>query len=202
MNLFQNKNQGFTLIETLVAITILMISVVGPLTIASKGVTAAATSKDQVIASYLGQDAMEYIKNVRDSALKNDSAGGWSTFLTSTLNYNGTTNCGGGSTCGIETGPSGIGSTYPQGRFISCTVASNCTIYVDSQYSFYTHNTTSSGHSNTQTKFNRTFTVTQEGITSATSPADAALVTVTVSWKNGTVPDQVVLKSILFNTLR
>ena len=63
---FKDK-KGFTIIETLVAITILMISIAGPLTIAQKGFNAGIYAKDQVTASYLAQDAMEYIKNVRDN---------------------------------------------------------------------------------------------------------------------------------------
>jgi Tfp pilus assembly protein PilV len=63
-NINKNKNQkGFTIVETLVAVTILMISIAGPLTVANKGLLAAINAKDQMIASYLAQDAMEYVKN-------------------------------------------------------------------------------------------------------------------------------------------
>jgi prepilin-type N-terminal cleavage/methylation domain-containing protein len=65
----QHTQQGFTIIETLVAITILMISVVGPLTIAHKGLRAAVDAGDTVTASYLAQDAIEYLKNIRDNNL-------------------------------------------------------------------------------------------------------------------------------------
>src|SRR3989344_8702148 len=58
--------KGFTIIETLVAVAILMISIAGPLTIAHKGLLAAVYAHDNVTASYLAQDAMEYIKNVKD----------------------------------------------------------------------------------------------------------------------------------------
>ncbi len=64
------KNKGFTLIETLVAITILMISIVGPLTIAQKSLMAATLAKDQVIASFLAQEVVEKIKNDRDLHLR------------------------------------------------------------------------------------------------------------------------------------
>src|ERR1700733_2610236 len=64
-----SKNKGFTIIETLVAITILLMAIAGPLTIAEKGLTEAVSSQDQLTASYLAQDLMEYVKNVRDDNL-------------------------------------------------------------------------------------------------------------------------------------
>ena len=58
---------GFTLVETLVAIAILMIAVAGPLTVAEKGLSASIYARDQLMASYLAQDAMESIKNIVDT---------------------------------------------------------------------------------------------------------------------------------------
>lgn len=76
------KNQkGFTIIETLVAITILMISIAGPLTIAQKSLMAAIYAKDQVIASYLAQDLMEDIKNNRDNYILSNGLGSLPTWV-------------------------------------------------------------------------------------------------------------------------
>jgi type II secretory pathway pseudopilin PulG len=58
---------GFTLLETLVAVTILALVVIGPLTLAVKSISAAMISQNQIIAFYLSQEAMEYIGNIRDS---------------------------------------------------------------------------------------------------------------------------------------
>lgn len=60
------RRRGFTLLEALVAISILMVAVVAPITISQKGLSSAIYSKSQMIASYLAQDAIEYIKNKRD----------------------------------------------------------------------------------------------------------------------------------------
>lgn len=60
-------NNGFTIIETLVAIAILMISIAGPLAVASKSLTAALYAKDQMIASYLAQEGVETIRNRKDN---------------------------------------------------------------------------------------------------------------------------------------
>ncbi len=64
-----NKNpNGFTLIETLLAVLLLASAIAGPLTIASKGISAGLVAKDQITAFYLAQDAMEYVRYARDSA--------------------------------------------------------------------------------------------------------------------------------------
>src|SRR3989338_5317255 len=51
--------RGFTLIETLIAVLLLSVAVTGPLTIASKGLTATLTAKDQFVAYYLDSLAVD-----------------------------------------------------------------------------------------------------------------------------------------------
>lgn len=58
---------GFTLVETLVAIMVLMMSIAGPLTLAAKGLQVTLIAKDQDTAFYLAQDAVEYIRWARDT---------------------------------------------------------------------------------------------------------------------------------------
>src|SRR6185437_13507555 len=60
-------NKGFTLIETLVAVLLLSIAIVGPMTIAQKGLQTALISKDQATAFNLAQDAIEFVRFARDT---------------------------------------------------------------------------------------------------------------------------------------
>lgn len=60
------KKSGFTLVEALVAISILMIAIASPMTLAQKGLSTATLSKDQMTATFLAQDAIEAVKNIRD----------------------------------------------------------------------------------------------------------------------------------------
>lgn len=91
------KNTGFTLVETLVAVAILMIAIAGPLTVAEKGLSAAIYARDQLTASYLAQDAVEEVKNMTDTNelagndlntwLKNNGTGGISNLVACTSGF-------------------------------------------------------------------------------------------------------------------
>lgn len=63
----KETRRGFTLIETLVAIGILVLAVTGAFSAAQMGITTSTYSKNQVIAFYLAQDGVEYIRNIRDN---------------------------------------------------------------------------------------------------------------------------------------
>lgn len=65
------SNRGFTLLETLVAVFILVLAITGPMVFAQSSLRTAFLSRDQITAFFLAQDAIESIKNIRDdNALK------------------------------------------------------------------------------------------------------------------------------------
>jgi prepilin-type N-terminal cleavage/methylation domain-containing protein len=63
----RDKTNGFTLVETLVAISILLVTIVGPITLVTTSLFTSLVARDQLVASYLAQDAMEYVRFVRDT---------------------------------------------------------------------------------------------------------------------------------------
>jgi len=59
--------KGFTLVETLVAITIVLLAVTGPLQLVKDSLTASYVSRDQLIATSLAEEGVEYVRRVRDN---------------------------------------------------------------------------------------------------------------------------------------
>ena len=66
------KNTGFTIVESLVAIAILVFIIIGASSAIQTGISSYIFSKDQIIAFYLAQEGFEQIRNTRDeNSLKN-----------------------------------------------------------------------------------------------------------------------------------
>lgn len=175
MNKFSVK-KGFTLLEALVAISILMVAVMAPITIAQKGLSSAIYSKNQMIASYLAQDALEFIKNRRDQVSINNNSDWQGLFIFGDSVKN--TLCFSEQGCQIDTIKN------------SSQVLEDILGYSDSSYlkknpdGFYQYD------SGLDTYFTR-----QVNIKLINS--DEALVTVTVKW--GGLNNQVVIKTQMYN---
>ncbi len=72
---YYSQQKAFTLVETLVAIAILMVAVAGPLTIANKAYRASIDARNQTIAYNLAQEGLEYLNYEKnnDSWYKKDN---------------------------------------------------------------------------------------------------------------------------------
>lgn len=82
---------GFSLLETMIAITVLLVAIMGPYTLATQSIAASNRAKNQTIAFFLAEEPMEFIHNIRDS---NSFAGtGW---------LNGLSNCRSPNQCYID----------------------------------------------------------------------------------------------------
>ena len=61
--------KGFTLIETMVAISILTVAVVAPMSLAMQSLSTAYYARDQITAFHLAQEAIESVRHLRDGRI-------------------------------------------------------------------------------------------------------------------------------------
>jgi prepilin-type N-terminal cleavage/methylation domain-containing protein len=81
-----NNKKGFTIIESLVAISILTVSILATYTAVQNSLKSSLIVKDQITAFYLAQESIEFIKNLKDENSLNDTYC-ISTGLCSTVNW-------------------------------------------------------------------------------------------------------------------
>lgn len=160
--------RGFTLIETFVAITILVTAVAGPLTIASKGLQSAILARDQLTASFLGQEGIEFVRQWRDS---NKLQGlSWLAGLSACTNQ----------TCTID-------STYQRSPAIATCALSGCeALRFNEASSLYTYNI-----GDTATQFVRSVTITPA------ANGHEATITSTIAWTTGVFTRQAAFSEVI-----
>lgn len=185
LNFGKKWRAGFSLVETLVAIFILSVSVVAPLSLAQKGLNSSIYARDQVTAFNLSQEAIEYVRNVRDSNGLGDRE--WLRNLDDCLNQE----------CGVDT-------TAPNGRqIISCARDSkNCELTFNPSTGIYGERREGNGNPSPgwqNSIFRRTVRITLSS--TGGNNLDEANVASTVSWKTGNIQRSFVINEKLFNWL-
>lgn len=171
--------KGFSLVETLVAITILLLALVGPMTIAADGLQNTFFAREQTTAFYLAQEAVEFVRYTRDNA-----AIAGNSFFDSLPAACDPSNSDG---CGVE---------MRDRSFIDCSGSAGeaCVVLrdtgdLDSDWGFFTHG------SGDALPFTRRMWIEED-------VADRELeVTVEVSWESGIFETDrvIVIESYLFN---
>lgn len=68
--------KGFTLLETIVALSIILAAVVGPVTLITRGILTFGFSKNKLIALNLAQEGLELIREVRENNIICDELNG------------------------------------------------------------------------------------------------------------------------------
>ncbi len=168
------KTAGFTIIETLVAIAILITVIVGATSAAQTGLSSYIFSKDQIIAFYLAQEGFEWLRAARDENVLNSRP--WLVGITSVSSDP----CYFGNSCTI----SSIESIVPT----RCSAPGACpALRQNPSNSFYGYNS-----SWTLTPFTREISIMPLS-------ADEIAVTITVSWSKGGVSREFKGRENLFN---
>lgn len=155
------KKEGFTIVESLVAITMLIIAISGVSKAVSTSISSYTFSRDQVIAFYLAQEGFEFIRNMRDENALNNRA--WLTGIS----VNVSDPCYFGNACRVDP----IASTAPT----RCGAPGSCPVVRQNSSSlFFGYNSTWRA-----TKFRREIILSQVN-------ANEISVLITVNWTHGT----------------
>lgn len=166
------KTKGFTLIETLVAISILILAVTGAFSAAQSGISSAIFSKDQIVAFYLAQEGVEYVRNMRDqNGLDVDGTVGWLDGIAGEDDP-----CEAGAPCYIDA---------VNDEILRCP--GTCPNIKLNENGFYTH------QSGVDTKFKREVKV------ETVIPNQEVAITVTVTWSKGLVNREFVARENILN---
>ncbi len=180
INKKEKKNKGFTLIEAMVAVFILTISIVSLMNVVVSSLFAARYAKDEITVNYLLQEAVDYVRNDRDTVFLqvDDPSEGWKIF---SKKYE---ICSDAGKCYLDV----IDGAGPK----EC-LSSECTILYynespEKNEAFYTHDKTKQGVA--QSKFKREIEV-------GSVSSDEISVKVTVRWTSGTMSKERTLETSL-----
>ena len=156
------NTNGFTLIETMVAIAILMLAISGAFMTANSSMVAAQIARDQLTASYLAQEGIEYTRMVRDTIYLGTyemnptspdiTTNAWTAFQSLASNCN--------SSCTLDPWQPNIGFGTADSNYSIQPSVGNPLYLTDGEPFHYTEQTTAGS----QTIFTRTIqTVTESG---------------------------------------
>ena|SRR3989338_3788048 len=185
--------RGFTLIETLVAISIFTTSLLGIMSVLASSISSTTYAKQKMVASYLAQEGIEFVRNMRDTYVLYDSTNtqtGWNAFNAKLTSAGATCQTG----CYFNNGNTNYANhtqaTYKSNlSLISCSSAS-CTngalLYDSSTGKYGFASGTSSGF-------------TRKVQTSVAGGGNETDVTSTVTWKQGTASYSITFSEALFN---
>lgn len=177
--------RGFTLVEALVAISILLVAVVFPLALVSDSLQNADAARDRVVATYLAQESLEQMVRLRDLNALRENGGVISpaSALWEWYNNDLPSACTNSAGCDFDTRTS---------AFRPCGALGGCRLYQDETPTdgYYSYDP-----SGTLSPFTRTVSV------ASVSDDREVEITVTVSWQSlaldGT--DQVVVRGAILN---
>jgi prepilin-type N-terminal cleavage/methylation domain-containing protein len=101
-NFYKKQNKGFTLIEMIIAVFIFTVSLTALMTVSARGLRAANLAQKQVVADYLALEAIEAVRNLRDTELLDgDSVSAWSDLFDKNNCWSESMVSGSASGCGV-----------------------------------------------------------------------------------------------------
>lgn len=76
------RQAGFTLVETLVAVAIFSVSIAAMISVVARGVASTTAAKSRIVANYLAQEGIEYMRHMRNKYSEaNGASFTWNDFV-------------------------------------------------------------------------------------------------------------------------
>ncbi len=88
-----NKNQGNTIVETLIAVGVISVGLIGVISLVVGAVSASSKSKNVIVANNLAREGIEVVRSLRDSNWLNKGVAYDDGILPPDLNDNGSVYC-------------------------------------------------------------------------------------------------------------
>ncbi|MDP3735563.1 MAG: type II secretion system protein [bacterium] len=171
---FHFPKRGFTLIETIVALAVLLAAITGTLTLFTQGLEVTGLARGTITAFYLAQEPIEYIRRVRDenrlALIVNGEVRDWLLGVRAA--------CVDGAPCTVDVANDTI---------VSC--GGVCSVLLARADGIYNYDT------GAPSGFTRTTTVTETII----GARREALIDVVVSWNRGNIARSFRLKETIMN---
>ncbi len=187
------KQRGFTLVETIIAVFILTLAVNSLLGLITKGLFSARYANNEITANYLAEEAIDYIRNDRDTYILKNTDSNWNNFLDNYGDSINKTKCFSPNGCKIEPLLNTISACSSNSPWTDGTVLCDV-LYYDSGTSktsngdYYTYKTPKG---NIQSNFKRQIKMSMNG-------ASELDIKVNIEWQNGNL---VRSKSLNFSLL-
>ncbi len=189
MNRFFDK-RGITLVETIVAVTVLVTAIAGPLTLAAASLRASRDARNNLIATHLAEEAIEVVHNIRDNNITNYPAGSWLT--------NVVPNCT-ATECIVDITKQDASFVWASDALAPCSPCSGVdTLYYNPSTGLYRQSANPLGSPWEATPFHRVVRVT--GVDDAANPLRQARVSASVKYLGyGNVEKSITIEDDLYN---
>lgn len=194
MILFSNQ-KGFSLVEVLVAITILLMVMANPMRMLTQATNSTTYSSEQVVAYFLAQEGLELVELGRDNLVVGDfkdmirgesvEPNPWAQFR---VNFD---RCITG-TCGVS--PT---TASPMYAVTNCNTVDSCRLYLNTNTPTARARYTHTVGTNTETPYTRTIKI---GMITNGSDVLGAVATSTVTWRTGSLAESQKVELVTYFT--
>lgn len=191
---YHSSQIGYSLIEVLIAIAVLLLSIVGPLTIAAKSLQTSFQARDQIVATYLAQEGIEGVIALKQNSVIAGIQDGNLSALWDWANAASLADCRSADGCNFDVQyPISLSDTNFTNTITSCSNRADCRLYYDETAPVAKYSLDNSGEA---TAFTRVITL--ENLDAATT----TMATVRVTW-DGTAfagfDREVEISTVLYN---